>query len=113
MEANTNTPSILDVVKSFTKLTVDDYQRSYAWEKDQIEGFFADLHETAATGDPHFFGTLILQTTGVGKAAVVDGQQRMTTTYVMVAALRDAALRLDSSVINEPGKLPIYVAQEA
>ena len=113
MEANNNTPSILDVVKGFTKLTVDDYQRSYAWEKDQIEGFFADLHETAATGEPHFFGTLILQSTGVGKAAVVDGQQRLTTTYVMVAALRDAALKLDSSVINEPGKLPIYVAQEA
>jgi len=113
MESNANTPSLLDVVKSFNKLTVDDYQRTYSWEKDQLDEFFADLKETAATNEPHFFGTLILQTTGAGKAAVVDGQQRLTTTYVMVAALRDAALKLDSSVINEPGKLPIYVAQEA
>lgn len=113
MEANANTPSLLDVVKSFTKLTVDDYQRTYSWEKDQLDEFFADLKETTASNEPHFFGTLILQSTGAGRAAVVDGQQRLTTTYVMVAALRDAALKLDSSVINEPGKLPIYVAQEA
>lgn len=113
MEANANTPSLLDVVKSFTKLTVDDYQRTYSWEKDQLDEFFADLKETTASNEPHFFGTLILQSTGAGRVAVVDGQQRLTTTYVMVAALRDAALKLDSSVINEPGKLPIYVAQEA
>lgn len=113
MEANVNTPSILDVVQQFNKLTVDDYQRTYAWTKDEIDEFFADLKETAATGEPHFFGTLILQSSDAGTAAVVDGQQRLTTTYVTVAALRDAALRLGSDVIHEPGKLPIYVAQEA
>ena len=113
MEANVNTPAIGDVVRQFEKLTVEDYQRTYAWDKAEIEEFFGDLVETATTGEHHFFGTLIMQSTGQGHASVVDGQQRLTTTYVTVAALRDAAMNLSTAIINQPGRLPIDVAAEA
>jgi hypothetical protein len=108
-----STKSILEVVSQFDRLIVEDYQRTYSWEKDEIDDFFIDLKDVAITAEPHFFGTLIMQSGDDGKASVVDGQQRLTTTYLTVAALRDAALRLDSDVIAETGKLPIYVSQEA
>jgi hypothetical protein len=49
MEANANTPTLFDVVKQFKEIKVDDYQRTYAWQKDQIDEFFDDLKESVAT----------------------------------------------------------------
>ena len=40
MEANATTPTLFDVVKQFKEIKVDDYQRTYAWQKDQIAEFF-------------------------------------------------------------------------
>ncbi len=113
MEANANTPSIASVVNDYRKLEVDDYQRSYAWDSQQIHDFFVDLQEATNTGTSHFFGSLILQTEGNGTAAVVDGQQRLTTTFLTVAALRDAVLNLPDDTINQPGRIPIRVADVA
>jgi hypothetical protein len=104
---------LISVIEEYKQLTVDDYQRTYAWDKDQIDEFFADLRETAATGDTHFFGTLILQSSGQGRASVVDGQQRLTTTYLTIAAFRDAVTKLDSEEIRDHGRIPVNVATEA
>ncbi len=93
MDNSGQTPTILSVVESCEHITVEDYQRTYQWEKANIEEFFEDLKETVGSGDRHFFGTLILQQTDDPKGtsfAIVDGQQRLTTIFVLVAALRDA-----------------------
>jgi len=113
MEANANTPSISSVVNDYRKLEVDDYQRTFAWDSQQIQDFFLDLQEATNTGTSHFFGSLILQTEGNGTAGVVDGQQRLTTTFLTVAALRDAALNLPDDTIQQPGRIPIRVADIA
>jgi uncharacterized protein with ParB-like and HNH nuclease domain len=95
---------------------IEDYQRSYSWEKEQIQEFFDDLKATVVSGETHFFGTLILQEDHRGSEAVtvVDGQQRLTTTFVLVAALRDAISELNSQTI-EPQKAnlrPINVMEK-
>ncbi len=113
MEANANTPSIATVVSDYRRLEVDDYQRSYAWDSQQIHEFFVDLQDAAASGETHFFGSLILQSSGHQSASVVDGQQRLTTTFLTVAALRDAALNLPDDTIKEPGRIAIRVADVA
>jgi hypothetical protein len=113
MQANVNTPSLRTVISEWDTLTVEDYQRTYAWERDEIDEFFVDLKETAANKEAHFFGTLILQSHEPSKASVVDGQQRLTTTFLTVAALRDAALGLPSDLISSPNQLDIHVADEA
>lgn len=111
MEANANTPTLFDVVKQFDKIEVDDYQRTYAWTRDEIEEFFTDLKECADEEDgTHFFGTLILQSHDNSLATVVDGQQRLTTTFILVAALRDAIMKLGIDTIPGVGdKLPVRV----
>lgn len=113
MEANANTPSLLSVMGEYSKLVVDDYQRTYAWEAEQLDEFFEDLIECAQTGDSHFFGTLILQSNKAKEASVVDGQQRLTTSYITVAAIRDAALSLPSDWIEKEDELSIRVSDEA
>jgi hypothetical protein len=98
MENNGQTPTIHSVITSCSHISVEDYQRTYQWEKANIEEFFEDLKETVGSGERHFFGTLILQQTDDPNGtsfAVVDGQQRLTTIFILVAALRDAIKKLD------------------
>ncbi len=78
---------------------IPDYQRGYAWEKQQHQDFVEDL-ELLGPGQQHFFGTLILRAhsdhmdivTDEGGASyvvhdVVDGQQRLTTVVLYLGAV--------------------------
>jgi len=116
MKSSPTTPDLFSVVQSYSRMGIEDYQRSYSWEKEQIQEFFDDLKATVVSGETHFFGTLILQEDHRGSEAVtvVDGQQRLTTTFVLVAALRDAISELTSQTI-EPQKAnlrPINVMEK-
>ena len=115
MEANSSTPTLFDVIKPFKEIKVDDYQRTYAWGNDQIDELFGDLKEVVETGENHFFGTLIFESKDGQHATIVDGQQRLTTVFTIVAALRDQIERLGVKQIDPdmPGQLPIYVSQKA
>jgi hypothetical protein len=68
-----------------------DYQRGYAWQDENVLEFWSDL-ECISTDNPrHFMGTLILEVAGTGnRTLVVDGQQRLTTTVLLISALADA-----------------------
>ena len=104
-----------EIVSQYKQLLVDDYQRSYSWDREQILDFFEDLKDSANTGTYHFFGTLILQEDKNESAYVVDGQQRLTTVFLLVAALRDELARLKTDVLtpSNPDVLPINVTQKA
>ena len=115
MEASANTPALFEVIKNYDAIKVDDYQRTYAWTKDELDDLFDDLLQTVAAQDYHFFGTLILQAKDNSLATLVDGQQRVTTVFILVAALRDAIVNLgiDHIPANGPGRLPIRVIDKA
>ncbi len=106
MEASEATQTLLDAIKKYEKMGVDDYQRTYSWEREQVEEFFTDLCETADTAEDHFFGTLIVQAdpNNVNRVTVVDGQQRLTTSFILVATLRDEVDELGFSVIPNEDK---------
>jgi hypothetical protein len=68
---------------------IPPYQREYSWQKPQWEDLFQDLIE--ADG-PHFMGTIITlnQTKDAvsgGVLELIDGQQRMTTLTLLLAAV--------------------------
>ena len=64
------------------------FQRPYSWDKGNIEDFWADVVMSDKAG--HFIGSMVFYS---GKGAqdlfVVDGQQRLTTITIFLAALRD------------------------
>lgn len=64
------------------------FQRPYSWGPEQLEEFWTDTI-VEATGD-YFIGAIIVFTRTDDRFDVVDGQQRITTLTVMMAALRDA-----------------------
>lgn len=115
MESSHNTPSLFDVVKQYDSIKVDDYQRTYAWGRDEIGELFEDLKDCVASEDYHFFGTLIFQSENHSLANIVDGQQRLTTIFVLMAALRDEIDRLgiDTLKTNAVRRLPIPVINKA
>lgn len=95
--AETNLAGVLEGKKQYQ---VPLYQRVYSWRKPQLDQLWNDVTELAAARreDPsatHFIGSLVLSQSpdysvvGVSKLLVVDGQQRLTTLTILLAALRD------------------------
>ncbi len=67
---------------------IPDYQRSYAWEKQQVRELFQDLVEAAKDCITHFLGTVVFsQAPGRNEYFVVDGQQRLTSIILLLAEL--------------------------
>ncbi len=77
------------------------YQRTYAWQRKQLDRLWADIVAQAdalrdgTTNPGHFIGSLVLAPApnqiagGISRWLVVDGQQRLTTLMLALAALRD------------------------
>lgn len=68
------------------------YQRAYAWQHDQCFELWLDVQRAARTGKHHFTGTILCAAEetddhGAQRLAVIDGQQRLTTVCIMLAAL--------------------------
>lgn len=69
--------------------TVPDYQRSYSWKSEQINEFLEDLYNILH-GDQdnqhHFLGamTMAKSTTNESAMDLIDGQQRMTTIFIIL-----------------------------
>jgi hypothetical protein len=67
------------------KYVVPLYQRAYAWGEEEIKTLLEDLLEVEQGEGEYFLGNLILDS----KNHVIDGQQRLTTLYMLLSALRN------------------------
>jgi uncharacterized protein with ParB-like and HNH nuclease domain len=63
------------------------FQRPYSWDRGNIEEFWSDV--SAGTGSSYFIGSMVFYQKGKDEIHVVDGQQRLTTITILLAALRD------------------------
>lgn len=71
-------------------LMVPPNQRSYAWEAAHVQTLFEDFSgAVSADGGPYFLGTVVLTKGGGDRLEVADGQQRLATTSILIAAIRD------------------------
>jgi hypothetical protein len=69
---------------------VPTYQRSFAWGSEQFSDYWTDLKRALDEGFAEYFlGTVVLAEDEAG-ATIIDGQQRLATTTIFLAALRDA-----------------------
>ena len=72
------------------KIQVPRYQRSYAWEASHVTAFLEDIQAAMADNEPEYFlGSIVATSVAEGSAEVVDGQQRLATTAILIAAVRD------------------------
>ena len=65
------------------------YQRNYAWEEDEITALIKDVYDSACKNPkaPYYIGTLVTYKRGDRVYEVIDGQQRLTTIYIILKAL--------------------------
>ena len=69
------------------------YQRNYAWEKDEISALVQDVYNAAfphagqKEGATYFIGTLVLFHKGDLVYEIIDGQQRLTTIFIILKVL--------------------------
>lgn len=70
---------------------VPDYQREYVWTDKEVQQLLEDIDEQIDVGsDKEYFVGMILVSPGSQKNhfEVIDGQQRLTTFYLLLCALR-------------------------
>lgn len=84
---------------------VPDYQRNYAWESQQLRDLWEDV-TGMLPGSDHYTGTIIVKKledlTRLGKAfgrfELIDGQQRLATIVILLAAICE---QLESEISDE------------
>lgn len=104
---------VKDIFSDAFLFEIPPYQRAYSWTTDQaaelIDDLLSALEETdLADPDPYFLGSVVLaKTDGEPHAKVIDGQQRLTTLTILLAALAEALPE------KQGEKLRVFIRQEA
>jgi len=84
-----NTLGIASVLK-LHRIAVPPYQREYAWEQENVDQLYDDLALAKLEGRDYFLGTIVtIPREGENVLEIIDGQQRLTTTAILLAAIRD------------------------
>ena len=91
---------ILTLSKQFV---VPVYQRGYEWQSDEAAEYLADLDAEASSGRGLFLGTVIFNVSedAHDKITIVDGQQRLTTIFLLLIACRLFAKSLNAEGIAQ------------
>lgn len=95
---------VLEKNKRVFKVPV--YQRNYDWSNIECEKLYQDIINAFDKDCQHFTGTLVYIDdvnggSGLNEVLIIDGQQRITTIYILLKALYDASKGVLISVENE------------
>ena len=70
---------------------IPSFQRPYSWTEDQTRELFNDLHDfyvEESSEEQYFLGSIVLvKEDDKPHSEVIDGQQRLTTLTILLAAL--------------------------
>jgi uncharacterized protein with ParB-like and HNH nuclease domain len=92
--------SLGDIITGASKYSIPPYQRQYQWNAERWQAFVSDVSNslTSNENDPqHWLGILLLSKdcqislpgdSSPSNFAVIDGQQRLVTILVWIAALK-------------------------
>ena len=96
------------LIEGTKQYVVPLFQRSYSWDKKEWEMLWNDLMELSTMDNPrtHFLGSMVTMPTssvpeGVAKYLLIDGQQRLTTVFILLALLRDQAKKENQEELAE------------
>lgn len=82
--------SVGNLLRMGDTYVVPPYQRNYAWDETQFGVFWFDISRTFALKTPEYFlGSIVINNSQAPQLLVIDGQQRLITTAVLISALRN------------------------
>ena len=120
--------TIHDLFQRERRYVVPLYQRAYVWTRQlQWEPLWEDIERQAEAcfsapnhtpSRSHFLGAIVLNVSrivgsGVARSEVIDGQQRLTTLQLFIAALRDYAVSIDSAYAARLRRLTVNEDEKA
>lgn len=104
--------SIENLFTGRSRVVVPNFQRNYAWTQTQITEFMDDVIESARDDQSHFWGPVVFlrNESNPDVFEVIDGQQRLTTSVIMLSLLRDEAYAFTDRMIysGTPGEHNLY-----
>jgi uncharacterized protein with ParB-like and HNH nuclease domain len=87
-----------DIIEGTKQYVIPLFQRTYSWTTKEWDVLWKDLVELSESDNPrtHFIGSIVSMPTvsvpeGVAKYLLIDGQQRLTTIFIILALLRNKA----------------------
>lgn len=83
------------------KFEIPFYQRAYSWKKQDIEKLIRDININCKEG--HYLGNIVVKKND-DKFIVIDGQQRLTTIYIIFMALKEKLFELDYEIDSGDGE---------
>jgi uncharacterized protein with ParB-like and HNH nuclease domain len=96
------------IIEGTKQYVVPLFQRSYSWENKEWEILWNDLKDLCKADKPrtHFIGSIVTMPTisvpeGVTKYLLIDGQQRLTTIFVLLSFLRDRAKENGDAILSD------------
>jgi uncharacterized protein with ParB-like and HNH nuclease domain/predicted transport protein len=89
---------LLDFIRKSSQFIIPIYQRTYSWTEKECRQLWDDILRTGANKDisAHFVGSIVYIEQGLSNIStlspllVIDGQQRLTTVTLLIAALANA-----------------------
>jgi predicted transport protein len=106
------------IVNGTSQFVIPVFQRDYSWTEAQCEQLWSDVVTVAKRDSSrgHFLGSVVYVPTGASSAGftqwlLIDGQQRVTTLSLLLAALRDHILETGWSGNDDdptPKKIDAY-----
>lgn len=101
MKIEVTQPKVEDLFKDF--YAVPKFQREYVWQEEQVTALLEDVYEALfdENGVPieteYFIGSVVVYPDGDGVFQLIDGQQRTTTLFLSLCAIRDVWRNADAS----------------
>lgn len=99
------------ILKDRTTLRVPINQRSYAWKEEHVKDLYTDLDGAIRDhAEEYFLGAVIVVAPKDGSLLeVYDGQQRIATSMILIAAIRDFFFNArDNEIANNIARESLY-----
>lgn len=83
-----------------SSIVVPVYQRQYRWDIGGCEQLLADIRAVADSdrGSTHFIASILSSESAPGELVLIDGQQRITTLMLLIAALHHTVKDTDAEM---------------
>lgn len=97
--------TVSSIFKDF--YVVPNYQREYVWGEPEVDQLLKDIRTEQAEGADaeYFIGSIVVCPRADGAFDLIDGQQRTTTLFVILCAIRDHLISIGDGAAESIKKL--------
>lgn len=77
----------------YDKISIPQYQRSYAWDGDDVQTYWQDIKDSIDENrESYFIGPIVSKSISEKSIEIIDGQQRITTSLALIGIIKRICL---------------------